>query len=98
MVEARDPYTDGHCQRLAEYAARLGQRLGLPDEDLVALRRGGYFHDIGKLAIPDSILMKPGALTFEEYARLKEHPVTGERLCGDLRVLHRVRPIVPLAS
>jgi HD-GYP domain-containing protein (c-di-GMP phosphodiesterase class II) len=94
MVEARDAYTDGHCQRLADYAVRLGERLRLPHEDLVTLRRGGYFHDIGKIGIPDSILMKPGALTPEEYARLKAHPVMGERLCGDLRVLHRVRPIV----
>jgi putative two-component system response regulator len=94
MIEARDPSTDGHCHRLAEYAVALGRRLGLPDEDLVTLRRGGYFHDIGKIAIPDAILMKPGPLTPQEHARLREHPATGERLCGDLRALDRVRPIV----
>ena len=60
----------------------------------MTLARGGYFHDIGKIALPDSILLKRGRLTPEEYLRVKEHPVVGDRLCGNLRVLHRVRPIV----
>jgi putative two-component system response regulator len=94
MIEARDAYTQGHCERLARYATRLGERLGLPQEDLVALTKGGYFHDIGKIAIPDSILLKPGKLTPEEFERMKQHTVIGERLCGDLRALHDVRPIV----
>ena len=94
MIEARDAYTQGHCERLARYATRLGERLGLPPEDLTALAKGGYFHDIGKIAIPDCILLKPGPLTPEEFEKMKEHPVIGERLCGDLRALHFVRPIV----
>jgi cyclic di-GMP phosphodiesterase len=94
MIEARDSYTEGHCDRLARYANDLGQVLQLPEDDLVALSRGGYFHDIGKIALPDSILLKPGPLTPEEYERMKEHPVVGDRLCGDLRALHHVRPIV----
>ena len=94
MIEARDAYTQGHCERLARYATRLGERLGLPPEDLLALAKGGYFHDIGKIAIPDCILLKPGPLTPEEFEKMKEHPVIGERLCGDLRALHHVRPIV----
>jgi putative two-component system response regulator len=94
MIEARDAYTQGHCERLARYATALGVRLGLPEEDLIALTKGGYFHDIGKIAIPDSILLKPGPLTPEEFERMKEHAVIGERLCGDLRALHHVRPIV----
>ena len=94
MIEARDAYTEGHCERLAAFAVEVGRRLQLPEDDLVALRRGGYFHDIGKIGLPDSILLKPGPLTPEEYARMKEHPVIGDRLCGDLRVLHSVRPIV----
>lgn len=94
MIEARDAYTQGHCERLARYATRLGERLGLPPEDLLALSKGGYFHDIGKIAIPDCILLKPGPLTPEEFEKMKEHPVIGERLCGDLRALHFVRPIV----
>jgi putative two-component system response regulator len=94
MVEARDPYTDGHCQRLTQYARLLGERLNLSPDQLSTLSRGAYFHDIGKISIPDSILLKPGALTAEEYARIREHPLTGERLCGNFRVLHQVRPIV----
>jgi putative two-component system response regulator len=94
MVEARDAYTDGHCQRLARYATELGALLQLPEEDLATLGRGGYFHDIGKIALPDAILLKPSTLTAEEFARVKEHPVEGERLCGDLRALRHVRPII----
>ncbi len=94
MIEVRDAYTEGHCQRLARYATEMGTLLGLPDEDLQALARGGYFHDIGKIALPDAILLKPDALTQEEFERVKEHPVVGDRLCGDLRALHRVRSIV----
>jgi putative two-component system response regulator len=94
MIEARDKYTQGHCERLAAYATTLGERLQLPQDDLIALAKGGYFHDIGKIAIPDSILLKPGPLTPEEFERMKEHTVIGERLCGDLRALHKVRPIV----
>jgi putative two-component system response regulator len=94
MVEARDSYTDGHCQRLARYATELGLLLNLPEEDLMTLGRGGYFHDIGKIALPDAILLKPAALTPEEFERVKEHPEAGDRLCGDLRALKRVRSIV----
>jgi len=94
MVEARDPSTDGHCQRLTTYARLLGERLSLSSDHLVTLSRGAYFHDIGKIAIPDAILLKPGPLTPAEYARVREHPVTGERLCGNLRVLHHVKPLV----
>lgn len=94
MVEARDAYTDGHCQRLARYATELGAMLNLSEDDLVTLGRGGYFHDIGKIALPDAILLKPAALTPEEFARVKEHPAEGERLCGNLRALRHVRPII----
>jgi putative two-component system response regulator len=94
MIEVRDAYTEGHCQRLSRYATELGTLLGLGDDDLDALSRGGYFHDIGKIALPDAILLKPGRLTPEEFERVKEHPVVGDRLCGDLRALHRVRSIV----
>lgn len=94
MIEVRDAYTEGHCQRLAGYATEMGSLLGLPEDDLQALGRGGYFHDIGKIALPDSILLKPSSLTPEEFEQVKEHPVVGDRLCGDLRALHRVRSIV----
>lgn len=94
MIEARDSYTDGHCQRLAQYAADVGMMLGVDDDDLAALRRGGYFHDIGKIALPDAVLHKPGRLTPEEFELVKQHPVIGDRLCGDLRALSAVREIV----
>lgn len=93
-VEARDPCTEGHCERLSRYAVLLGRRLRLPDEDLAALHRGGFLHDIGKIGIPDAILMKPGRFTPDEFELMKQHVVIGERLCGKLRVLARVRPIV----
>lgn len=93
-IEARDPSTEGHCQRLAAYATALGIELGLPEEDLAALERGGFLHDIGKVGIPDSVLLKPGRLTSEEYEQIKAHTVIGDRLCGQLRSLRRVRPIV----
>jgi putative two-component system response regulator len=93
-VEARDAYTEGHCQRLAKYATALGQAIGLGEEELAALHRGGYLHDVGKIGIPDAILQKPTKLTDAEFALIKQHPIVGEKLCGDLRSLAAVRPIV----
>ena len=93
-VEARDPYTDGHCQRLAEYASALGRALGLSNEEVSALHRGGYLHDVGKIGIADAILQKPTPLNAVEYATMKAHTVIGDRLCGNLRSLALVRPIV----
>jgi putative two-component system response regulator len=93
-IEARDPYTEGHCERLARYAVVVGRRLGLSSDDLAALDRGGYLHDIGKIAIPDAILSKPGPLTDEERELMKQHTTVGDHLCGSLRALARVRPII----
>jgi cyclic di-GMP phosphodiesterase len=93
-IEARDGTTDGHCQRLAKYAFALGQTLGLDEDDLSALARGGYLHDVGKIGIPDAVLLKRGPLTPDEYELIKQHTVVGERLCGELRSLRTVRPIV----
>jgi cyclic di-GMP phosphodiesterase len=93
-VEARDAYTVGHCQRLARYATALGEALGLAPEELAALHRGAYLHDVGKIAVPDAILQKPARLTADEYEVIKQHTVVGERLCGSLRSLALVRPIV----
>jgi putative two-component system response regulator len=94
VIEARDAYTDGHCQRLAGYATALGRALRLGEEDLAALYRGGFLHDVGKVGIPDSVLLKADQLTRVEYAAMQQHPVIGDRLCGELRSLRRVRPIV----
>ena len=93
-IEARDTYTQGHCERLASYATALGVELGLGDDDLAALYRGGFLHDVGKIGISDTILRKPGKLTAEEFEEMRQHPVIGDRLCGELRSLRRVRPIV----
>ena len=94
MIEARDGYTEGHCHRLGNYATALGRSLGLSEEDLQTLRRGGVLHDIGMLAIPDQVLLKAGALEPEEYELIKSHTVVGDALCANLRSLEAVRPIV----
>jgi len=93
-VESRDPYTEGHCERLAQNASALGRYLGLDDESIVALRRGGYLHDLGKIAVPDEILKKGSNLTAEEWAVMKQHPVTGENICRPLKSLRLVLPII----
>ena len=93
-IEAKDPYTEGHCERLSEYSARLGQCLGLAEQQITALRRAGIVHDIGKVAVPDAILLKPGPLTPEEWRVMREHPVAGERICSPLRSFRPVLPII----
>ena len=93
-IEARDPSTNGHCERLAQHAVRLGRALNFSDEDLEALHRGGYLHDVGKVGIPDAVLLKPGPLTKDEFELMKKHPVIGDSLCAPLQSLRRVRPIV----
>jgi putative two-component system response regulator len=94
VIEARDAYTDGHCQRLATYATALGTVLDLSEEQQAALYRGGYLHDVGKIGIPDAVLLKPGRLNAAEYEQIKQHPVIGDRLCGGMRSLRQVRSIV----
>jgi putative two-component system response regulator len=94
MIEARDGYTEGHCHRMANYATALGRRLNLSGEELQALNRGGFLHDIGMLAIPDPVLRRSGPLEPEEYDLIKSHTVIGESLCSNLRSLQSVRPIV----
>jgi putative two-component system response regulator len=93
-IEGKDPYTHGHCERLAEYSARLGEQLNLPEEQLVALRRAGIVHDVGKVAIPDAILLKPGRLTPDEWTIIREHSVIGERICAPLKSFRLVLPII----
>jgi putative two-component system response regulator len=93
-IEARDPYTHGHCERLAEMSARMGGRLGLPEDHIKALRRAGIVHDIGKVVVPDAILLKSGPLTPEEIEVMRKHPVVGERICTPLKTFHLVLPII----
>jgi putative two-component system response regulator len=94
MVEARDPCTGGHCARMASYASLFGVHLGLSGEEVSALSRGGYLHDVGKIGVPDAVLLKPGRLTPIEFEVIKRHTTEGDRLCGSLRTLKLVRPIV----
>jgi putative two-component system response regulator len=93
-VEARDPYTEGHCERLARNAADLGRFLGVEEENIIALQRGGYLHDLGKIAVPDEILKKGSDLTPAEWVIMKQHPVTGETICRPLKSLRLVLPII----
>lgn len=93
-IEARDPYTRGHCERLAEMSTRLGERLGLPEEHLKALRRAGMVHDVGKVVVPDAILLKPGPLTPEEIKVMRQHSAVGERICAPLKTFRLVLPII----
>src|SRR5207244_4381751 len=78
----------------ARDGAALGRDLGLSEEDIDALERGAFLHDIGKIGIPDAILLKPARLTPDEHEQMKQHTIIGDRLCGELRSLRRVRPIV----
>jgi len=93
-IEARDPSTNGHCERLAQHAVRLGRTLGLGGEDLDALHRGGFLHDVGKVGVPDAVLLKAGPLTADEFAMMKRHTEIGDALCAPLQSLRRVRPII----
>ena len=93
-IEAKDPYTEGHCDRLSKYSVALAEKLGLPENLRVALRRGGLVHDIGKLAVPERILLKPGPLTPEERKIMEQHTIAGERICAPLRSFRHVLPII----
>ena len=94
MVEAKDEHTGDHCSRLAHASVVFGSVLGLNDAQLVALRRGGVLHDIGKLGIPDSILLKQGPLTDEEWVIMREHTTIGARLCEGLKSMSLTVPII----
>ena len=94
VVEARDQDTGDHCERLAKLSVGLGKRIGLDDEQITALRRGGYLHDLGKIGIPDEVLLKPGKLTGEEWAVMKRHVEIGVEICSPLRSLQPVLPLI----
>jgi len=93
-IEARDPYTGGHCERLSRYAVSLGQALGSDDATLKALRLGGYLHDLGKIAVSDAILLKPGPLDDDERQKVETHAAIGADLVNGLRTLDGVRSII----
>ena len=93
-VEAKDPYTRGHSDRVSEYSVLLGKYLGLPENDLKTLQVGGLFHDIGKIGIPDSILLKTSRLTDDEYSEIKNHPAIGSHILCNAEVFKDIIPIV----
>jgi len=93
-VEAKDAYTEKHTHRVAESARHVGMKMGLPERALEALYRGGIIHDIGKIGVPDSILLKPGPLNAEELARMRQHPVIGESIVKPLRSGASLLPII----
>jgi len=93
-VEHRDKYTGMHCERLSTYSIALGQALGLLRHEQLALYRGGYLHDIGKISIPDAILFKRGLLTEEEWQTMRQHTIRGEEMCRPMKTLALVLPII----
>jgi putative two-component system response regulator len=93
-VEAKDPYTEAHTQRVADSARRVGMRLGLTGADLDTVYRGGLIHDIGKIGVPDSILLKPGPLDAEEQMRMRLHPIIGENIVTPLHSGAELLPII----
>jgi putative two-component system response regulator len=93
-IEARDVYTSGHCERLAAYAVAVGDALGVPPSLRRALRLGGYLHDLGNIAVPDGVLLKPGPLTPAERKEVNRHPDVGADLVRSLHTLDDVRPLI----
>ncbi len=94
IVEGRDKYTQGHVERVAAYSAEIGTRMALRDADISALQKGGVVHDLGKVAVPDAILNKPGPLIDREWAVMRTHPVVGYDVLVRLRTFHDVLGIV----
>ncbi|HEU0013163.1 MAG TPA: HD domain-containing phosphohydrolase [Longimicrobium sp.] len=93
-IEAKDRYTRGHCERVAEYACRLAERVGMSENDIVWFRMGAFLHDLGKTEVPAEILNKPGKLTDEERAVMERHPVTGYEMLGSVEFPWDIRPMV----
>jgi putative two-component system response regulator len=93
-VESRDGYTIEHAERVALYAREMGRAYGLAGEDLDVLYKGGMLHDVGKIAVPEAVLLKPGPLDEAEFASMRMHAVEGERICGPLRSIAHYLPIV----
>ncbi|HVP05439.1 MAG TPA: HD domain-containing phosphohydrolase [Dehalococcoidia bacterium] len=94
VVEAKDPLTQNHLQRISRYTVTLGNQLNLSQHELILLRHGGILHDIGKMGVSEAILRKPGALSDSEWKEMKQHPIIGEGICAPLRYSHEVGPIV----
>lgn len=93
-IDAKDRYTQGHAERVSQYAAFLGERLGMTDKQIENLRIGGLIHDIGKIGIDQNVLDKPGKLNPEERQQIEIHPVLGEEICSPLKSLQAVTNII----
>jgi putative nucleotidyltransferase with HDIG domain len=93
-IESRDPYTGGHCHRLAEHAGRTARHLGLPPREIEIVRMGAALHDVGKIIVPDAILKKPDKLTPDEFVIVKQHCYSGGQICKRVPFLTEVYPIV----
>jgi putative nucleotidyltransferase with HDIG domain len=95
-LDARDPYTAGHSERVSALSVAVGRQMGLDDESMEVLRLGALLHDIGKIGVPDDVLRKPGALTAEEFEAIKLHPTLGARILRSVPFLAPHIPIVEL--
>ena len=93
-VEAKDTYTRGHSDRVSEYSYLIGKHLGLSDDELKKLKLGGLFHDVGKIGVPDSILLKTDKLTDDEYSEIKNHPAIGAHILSNATMFKDIIPIV----
>lgn len=93
-VEVKDPYTRGHSDRVSEFSVLIGKHLGLPEEQIHTLKIGGLFHDIGKIGVPDSILLKESRLTDDEYSQIKNHPTIGSHILSTATIFQDIIPIV----
>lgn len=93
-VEAKDTYTRGHSDRVSEYSVLIGKHLSLPEDEIHVLKIGGLFHDIGKIGVPDSILLKNDRLTNDEYSEIKNHPSIGAHILSNATIFKDMIPIV----
>lgn len=93
-IDAKDSYTRGHSDRVADYAEALARRLDLEEEMLNAVRCAGYLHDTGKIGIPDAILLKPGKLTNDEYSQIMNHPILSHKIIEPVNFPYDVKPLV----
>jgi putative two-component system response regulator len=93
-VDSKHNLKNGHSEHLVAYVEQLGESLGFGEEDLQELRIAGWLHDIGKIGVPESILLKPGPLDAKETRIMREHPVTGENMCKPLKSLRRILPVI----
>jgi HD-GYP domain-containing protein (c-di-GMP phosphodiesterase class II) len=91
-IEKRDPYTGNHTKRVMEYSLAIGRTLGLAEEEMTRLQLGAVLHDVGKIGVRDSVLLKESSLTDEEFEQIKRHPVYGEEMIGRI---HRLRTAIP---